>query len=195
MTCLAVIRDAKGKLFMAADRRSSYGMSKAYSMEVPKINKINKLLVAACGHGALCTELVNNIRYPKPVAKVRLTDIDKNKSYEAYMLNDFRNSLVNHLKKHPYYVASKDDEPIHSIMLVGVGNEIWEVDVDNGKVSMDRVATPHTSGCGGQLAMGAILAMLRSKHSYSPQDILRTSLEIAAEVSPGCNEVIDILEN
>lgn len=191
MTCLAVVREGK-RLYFAGDRRVSWGFHKAQIMETPKISFINGVLRAGTGTGSLCTEMVDLYKGPKAPTK---GDLDQ------FMLGPFLEDVIKFLTKKLYIpkgtrrlrAAREGSDETGASILLGVKDRLYELDLGSDGVSMDRIAAPYASGCGGQLALGALLAL--EGQNLPPEERLKAALRIAAQVSPGCDSNIDIIHN
>ena len=193
-TCLAVLRDVEGKLWFAGDRRLSWGMHRAQKMRKPKIAKREGLLLAGTGVGSMCDEIVHLMQIP-----------EQGKSGDPYwyMHEIFMPTLFDHLRHKGYLHEkerrlayhedreSREDDWFGAIILIGFKGQLFELDVDNQQISLDMIDAPYAHGCGGDLALGSLLTTEGTK--MGPAKRLEKALHVAAEVSPGCDNNVDIL--
>jgi len=195
-TCIAAIK-VRNKVMMAADRRSSWDFSQAQTMIKPKILKRNGLILAATGDGYLCSLLVERLDIPGD--PLHTDDLD------TYMFE----SLHAHITKLLLRKGFKDGHNQLSIpgedsgceLLVGVKGRLFNYVISNpepenkdrslGEIQVDELNLPYASGCGGALAWGSLLTT--DKVDMKPKDRLTLALEVAAHVSPGCDNNIDIV--
>lgn len=188
-TCLAMLRDDKGKLWFAGDRRQSWGMHKAQKSPRPKVTKRNGILFAGTGNSAICDLLTeqfdppfyNNEEYPD--------------SY-VYMYKLFMPELLKSLNKEGWIKLDEGRCLISSgsaSIIIGVGSDLFELDLDDESIAFVPVDAPYATGCGGMYALGSLLTTERGKGS--PRKRLQLALEVAAEMSPGCDSNVDVIHN
>lgn len=201
MTVIAAIKNKKGKLMMAADRRSSMGWHQAQSMPVPKIRKDEVgVLRGATGDGHLCEILVDV--FPMPECK---TD-----TVSAYVHHQVRTSLEKFLIAQGYKNAGEGKhlyiENIDGVELVlGIAGTLWSIEVLNhhenlGIIKINQVNVPYATGCGGPwawsvahtLQSGKYINKETGKHP-SNKEILTEMIMTSAEFSPGCDNKIDFI--
>lgn len=192
-TCIAVIKNKRGKLMMAGDRRATWDFSQSQKMPRPKVSKRDGLLLGGTGDGALCTLIVDIM----PILSYEDQELDN------YMFNDFRKQLIKTLKQQGYtdeHNLLKLPRDTDAEIIVGIRGRVYQVIINNpdpdnhytvGQVSIDEVNVPYAAGCGGSLAWGALLESVDSQYSYKER--LERALNIAASVSPGCGDGIDII--
>ena len=196
-TCIAVMKTDQGKLMFAGDRRTSWGMHKAQVGTRPKVVKRDGILFAGTGAAYVCDIICELLKVPvyndtvDPFTFVHDTivpqvlDILKDKK----LLNTDGTALLN-----------KD---LGSLILLGFKGILFEISIDHKAITVDPVETPHTVGCGGPYALGAILAitdfMLVGKelaeglNDEDVTNVLHHALKIAAKISPGCDDNVDII--
>lgn len=194
-TCIAIVKTKRGKLIMAGDRRASWHWGHAESMNRPKVMKRNGLLLGATGNGSLCSLLVDLMVIPSIK-----TDIN------TYMFFTFREAVLKILLNQGY---GDKDKNLHIppdsgvSLVVGIQGHAFVVDIDNpydtehttkgGLISIDEVSTPFATGCGGPSALPILLAE-RKREGHSTKEHLKLAMEIAADISPGCNNLIDFIQ-
>ncbi len=179
---------------MAGDRRASWDWGKAQSMPKPKIRKRKGLLLGATGDCFLCSLFVDIMDIPKRKEKQTL---------EKYMFEDFYLAVKAELLVHGFadeHHILKIPEDIGCEVLVGVEGKVFIIDIVNtefrkestqGLILIDEVALPYAAGCGDSVE--AILRyVLKTKKSISKAD-LKLAVQVIAEISPGCDDKIDIL--
>lgn len=214
MTCLAAIKakDKKGveRLYFAGDRRASWGFHKAVKLEGPKISFRNGVLLAGTGSSYTCDLMVSLFDVPE-VAPTSHAVSDINKMCTTEAENGFRNTPKDYLFQYmhmgfrpaalemlrEYGLIDKDKQHLRSddataYILVGVGLSIFEFGITDSGLDIIEVPSPYTAGCGGQLAWGSLLSTESEK---DPEKRLKLALQIAAKISPGCDDNIDILHN
>lgn len=194
-TCLAIVRDDKGKLHLAGDRRISWGYHKAQVMVRPKVMKRDGLLLAGTGVSAICTEVV--ALFPIP-------EVSPTIDVEIYINEIFIPNLMNFLHdKHYMHPVERRlhykeellrhgvEEWFGALILIGIKGQVFELTVDNDVIAADLVDAPTAAGCGGELALGSLLTTEKTKMPAKKR--LITALTVAASVSPGCDHNIDIV--
>ncbi len=191
-TCLAVLRDTSGKLWFAGDRRVSWGMHRAQRMVKPKIAKRDGILLAGTGVGSLCDEIVQLLQIPEQ---------GKHGDPFLYIHEVFMPSLFEHLRHKGYLHKEErrlghngegmEDHWFGAAILIGLKGQLFELDVDNEHIGVDLIDAPHAHGCGGDLALGSLLTTEGTK--LHPKTRLEKALRVAAQVSPGCDDNIDVL--
>ncbi len=198
-TCIAAIKSRTGKIVMAADRRASWDMSQAQTMPRAKLVYRNGLILAGTGDGFLCHLIVDILDFPP-----YLSDYDQ----DSYLHGDFYNSIRRLLDRKGMMDKDKMLKipvDVDAEILIACGGRLYLMDIFNpsdtdnyphGLITLDEAALPFAAGCGGQLAWGALLQqdkLLKEKGlKLSNTDRLIQALNVAADVSPGCNNIIDI---
>lgn len=219
MTCIAAIRNKKGKIMMAGDRRASWDFSQAQSIPRAKITKYSNMLFGATGDGALCSIFVNLLpRLLKPLKE----DVKSADEIDLYMHSHFYDTAYQLLMQkgfgdqHNLLVVPSD---VSCECLIAINNLLYHVTIQNpdphkelnsGMISIDELALPFATGCGGQWAWGAADA-LKSDDIYiqdkkrhdkegkyiirkmTDKELLLKMMNVAAKNSPGCDAVIDII--
>jgi hypothetical protein len=189
---LAVLRDKQGHLWFAGDRRASWGFHKAIRTPRPKISKRNGILLAGTGVSLICDLVVDLFDIPKYSNKL---------STFEYMHKVFIPELLVYLRAERWikddarelkYNKATEDQ-LEGYILVGVHSDLYELILSTELIGVDAVDAPYALGCGGQLALGSLLTTERVRMSTSNR--LKLALEVAFEVSPGCGDGIDILNN
>lgn len=188
-TCLAMIRDNKGVLWFAGDRRQSWGMHKAQKSPRPKVTKRNGILFAGTGNSAICDLLTEQFEPPFYNEK------EYPDSY-TYMYKLFMPELLDFLEREGW-MKKEDGRCLNcdsmASIIVGVKSDLYELDLDNESIAFVPVDAPYATGCGGMYALGSLLTTERSKGL--PKKRLQLALEVAAEMSPGCDSNVDIINN
>lgn len=191
-TCLAVIRDKEGNLWFGSDRRATWNFGKAMVLESPKSRFRNNILMMGTGSCFIAVEILDHLKFP--VFKF-------NQDPEKFIHNKFVPAIINHFNRlgmmHKTERRLNTKEENHewhgAIMVVGVGSLVFEVNVDNENINYNRVTAPWAHGCGGALAWGSLLTTEDS--GMSPEERLKTALKVAAYISVGCDDNIDIITN
>lgn len=191
-TCIAAIKNKKGKIFIAADRRVSWGAHQAQSMINAKVIKRDGLILAGTGDSFLCDIFTRIMLIPE--RKVENTD--------TYIHEQFYKQIKKTLDHKG--LSDKDGSlkipvELEVELLIALDNRLYSLVVYNpdpetkdshGLIIVDELALPYATGCGGQLAWGSLLTT--ENMSMTPKERLIIALKVAAEVSPGCNDKIDI---
>jgi hypothetical protein len=196
-TCIAIIKvkkgKNKGKLVFAADRRISWGFSQAQVMPESKLVKRNGLIMGATGASYLGQLIMDYVELPSI----------KELSPKDYMNTVFYKNVVELLKSKGF--VNKDGniklpKDFAIELVVGYRGKLFSIVIGNdddddlhkqGIILIDEVNIPYATGCGGQLAWGSLLTTERTKIAEENRLIL--ALNVAAEVSPGCDDNIDIV--
>jgi ATP-dependent protease HslVU (ClpYQ) peptidase subunit len=200
-TCISIVKNRRGKLIMAGDRRVSGDWSFCYKCPYPKIKKKNNgILIGASGDSALC-KLVVDIFDP-PQIDVRDLEI-----YMYYKLLPDLNKLI---KSQPGY---SDEHKLLRIApteacscLIGIKGRVFTVDINNplgehveaistlGRIIVDDAPIPYAIGCGSASSLPILLAE-HNELGYNTREGLEKAMMIAAEISPGCSaEPFDFIQ-
>jgi len=192
-TCIAIIKNRKGKLVMAGDRRARWDWGFSQAMPRPKIIKKNNILMGGTGDCFLLSLILDNF---EPVLEGDVI---------TYLNNGFKKGLIKLLKQHGYkdehdLLRLQKDQEIE--LLVGIGGRAFivgffsgynpEVLVEPSVIGVDEVALPFANGCGGNTAV-PILVAEKKREGYSKKEHLTLAMEIAADISPGCDNNIDYI--
>jgi hypothetical protein len=193
-TCIIALKNTKGKILIAADRRASFDWSKHVTMNKPKVRKNNGYIIAGTGDGALCSLFVDAFTPP---------DYD-GEDLDIFMHHKFYKSVVRTLIGHDMVDAHKVlkiPPETYCGLVIALNGHVYTVDIFNpdengalpyGVVAIDEVPTPYTTGCGGEHAKGAIDAMIL-QGVKDTRLIAKTAIEVAAMNSPGCDAVCDLI--
>jgi len=197
-TCLAALKAEDGNLWFAGDRLITWYNGKALKRPRSKIAKRNNILLAGTGYCVICNLVVEQFPVPKYSADTHAP--------QEYMHTVFIPQLINWLRSEGWVDegerrlnidCTEDELKSHeypsATFLIGVGSEVYELDIDVRMISCDIVATPYAIGCGGDLALGSLYTT--SSLDMTPKNRLKCALKVAAAVSPGCDDNIDILSN
>lgn len=189
-TCIAVIREKynkkkKGELVFAADRRISFGHSYQEGVR-PKVVKRDGIILAGTGLGYLC----NLACELTPIPKIPI-EMDS----FAYVHGPFKESLKIALISHGCSDINNQlafPEDINTTILIGVKSDLYIIGFDSDfGILIDPVAAPYGAGCGGMYALGSLMTTENIK--MSSEDRLTLALQVAAKLSSGCDDQIDIV--
>lgn len=195
-TVIAICKRRDGKLMIAGDRRASWGFSMAQSMEFPKVNKKDNILLGATGHGDLCSLFVEDGGFKFPERKV--------KCLNAYMYHNVKPAVHRFLIGQKY--GTKDTMSLppdaYVAVVIGIDDQVWELCVSNpledghhfaGDISLGRIpAIPYATGCGGLTTLSVMNYILKKKKHLTKQD-LEEAVQMAIEMSPGCGGKCDVI--
>lgn len=199
MTVIAVVKNSRGRLVMAGDRRNSWG-HKYQSMPHPKINKESGIITGCCGSGYLCDLLV----FHYPLSKFFPEYIDQDP--HDYMFNEYTNKLGHYLRSKGYVDHHKNLQipgEQTAVALVAVNGKCFEVLVENptkedihskdlnGMIEVMEVSVPFAVGCGDLLAQGSLLTT--ENMSMTAKERLIKALEITAQADAFVDNKIDII--
>jgi ATP-dependent protease HslVU (ClpYQ) peptidase subunit len=185
-TVLCVLRDPKTKkLVFASDRRVSWGMHKYQVTVRSKTTMRNNVIFAGTGVSYLCDLVGELSTIPDSTIKDPF----------MYMHTSFLPTLSKFLVEKG--VLDKDklttkNSDMSAVILIGMGGTLFELDIGDHGLSMDPIDAPYAHGCGGQLALGAMKAMLEHT-KFGTEKILREAIKVAASVSAGCDDNVDIV--
>jgi hypothetical protein len=191
MTCIAAIKQRNGKIAMAADRRASWDFSQAQAMPRPKIQKRDGIIMAGTGDCYLISLIIDLMAVPEVIED---TDI--------YMYELFYDAVVKLLIRKRFcdeHKVLKIPKESNAEIIVAVSNKLFSVIIDNpeqyndypnGMVSIGELNLPYASGCGGALAWGSLLTT--EPLNMKVKERLLIALNVAAQVSPGCDDKVDI---
>lgn len=196
-TCIAAIKSRSGKIIMAGDRRVSADWGFAYKSPVPKIRKYaNGLLIGASGDSGLCTLLVDGYE-PRSIETDELT----------YLYYTFIKDLAKLVREQPGY---QDEHKILRLAidetcsaLIAINGKLFILDIFNpeehlkemnlSRIVPDTVPLPFAIGCGAPSAIPILLSE-KQEIGYNTRAGLKKAMEIAAEISPGCDNNIDFIQ-
>lgn len=196
-TCIALCKNKAGQLIMAGDRKVSCDWSFSFKCPFPKIRQSwNGILTGASGDSGLCKQIVDVFEPPK----IEPDDLD------LYMNYHYIPALYKHLKTLPNYtdehkIIRLAEEEACSVLL-GIRNRAFIVDISNpeshskenpiSRITFDDVPIPFVIGCGAASAMPILLEEYNRK-KYNTKEVLTRAMEIAAEISPGCDNNLDYI--
>lgn len=205
-TCIAAIKH-RGKVYMATDSRLSWGMDQA--QELPKGNrkivKRDGLILAGTGTWYLCRLILQTLAFRSPEGYEGIED--------QYFDSIFYNDVVKLLKSKGHIDVDSGLHPVLKIpydvsaeIIMVLNGRLFTLTIENpvveenhnpsGLVMIEELNIPYAAGCGGQLAWGSLLTTesLEEVLLLKPKERLKLALQVAAQVSPGCDENI-IIEN
>jgi hypothetical protein len=182
---------------MAGDRRMSWADGQVQVMPKPKIIKIGHMLLGGTGSCYLLNLMTTLLDIPELPAK---------EDTHVYMYHSFKQQIHKLLIQ-----QGLTDRDRHLILpsdlslelVVALNGHLFSVDIENpdqdshkeyglrGLISIDELAVPYGTGCGGQLAWGSLLTT--ADMELTPQERLKLALNAAAQVSSGCDQNIDII--
>lgn len=195
-TCIALIKLRDGRLMMGGDRRVSESWGRAYQCPFPKISKkSNGMIIGASGDSAIC-KLVVDLFDPPAIE----TDLD------TYMFYPFQKALTKLLMSQPGFV---DDHRMLSLppdtscgMLIGIESRAFIVNIVNFSqtsdpvqsscIIVDDVPLPFVIGCGSGAAYPILHSNKTNKNINTKAQLLQ-AMTVAAELSPGCDNTIDLI--
>lgn len=199
-TCIAAIRQKNGKIMLAADRRASWDWNQCQQMPRPKLAKRNGLILAATGDSYLCTLIVDILKFRK---------YEDDMTEDEYFHNIFYYDVLKLLKSKGL-ADIVSGTPILRIpkgldveVIIVLNKKLYTVVIENpieqveehansfGLINIDELSLPYATGCGGSLAWGSLLTT--EDMDLKAKDRLTLALNIAAQVSPGCDNMIDIV--
>ena|ERR1700733_9417048 len=204
-TCICAVKSKRGKIWIAADRKASWDFSKAQSMPRPKIIKRDGVILGGTGSGYLCTLMVDILTIPE--RKKESLDIYIHMIFKEHV----REELINqgYTEEHNLLKIPKEEEAEILIVIEGhlysmiICNPDEQGDYSNGfgMIMIDEVGLPFGTGCGGQIAWGALLENAdlyikeedKDPRKLTEKERLIRAVEKACEVSPGCGLPIDVL--
>lgn len=187
-TCLAVLRNEQGKLVFAGDRRLSWDMSKAQVAPRPKITKRKGLLFAGTGVSFLCDLITDVIAIPD----YDTTTVDPFLYIHNVLLPEIH-KLLNEKGLLDKDIIKMHNKELEAAIIIGMKGQLFELSLDDTGILVDAIDTPHTHGCGGKYALGVLKYLEKINSPLTTEEKLRTALEVASLISPGCDANIDIL--
>jgi hypothetical protein len=194
-TVIAAIKNRSGKIVMAADRRASFDWGFAQEMAIPKLIKLNGLVMGFTGVCAIYT-LIRCI----PLETINIYDP------ELYLQEKFAPLIEKKLKQHGF----KDEHNLlripseyNSTLLIGLFNRLFLLNMDGpdtdsqtlpqpSLVTIEEVGLPFAVGCGDS-AMHLLMESKRVR-GYNIKEDLHNAVEHACKVSPGCSLPIDYIQ-
>ena len=195
-TVIAICKRRDGKLMIAGDRRCSWGYSMAQSMEFPKVNKKDNILLGATGHGDLCSLFVEDGGFKFPERKVKCVN--------SYMYHTVKPAVHRFLIGQKYGNKGEMALPPDTYVgiIVGIDDQVWELIISNplegghhfaGDISIGRIpAIPYAVGCGGLTTLSVMNYILKTKKYLTKKD-LEDSVQMAIDMSPGCGGECDVI--
>jgi len=187
MTCIAAIKH-KGKIYVAGDRRASWDMSQAQVMPFAKVIKRDGVILAGTGDCYVLNLITRVLHIPQVD-----TDID------TYMFHHLQRAIRGLLIEKGFTDGQKIlriPEELETEIVIAISGTLWAIQIQDSKphgigiISVDQCNLPYATGCGGQLAWGSLLTT--EDMEMKPKDRLIKALKVAAQVSPGCDDKVDI---
>lgn len=175
MTCIAALKDSKGKIWIGGDHRIS--MDDAYYKNLhPKVWKRDGMLLAYAGDAILGEAFARFF----PIPDRRIKDID------LYMHEIFTPALKKYVKRRELI----DNRDIDAI--IALKGRLYSVDLSNHKdhdkicVDVIEIPMPYAIGSGSDYALGSLL----STEGRPVKERLTLALEIASRLSSSCDNNI-----
>lgn len=184
-TCIAVIKNKQGKLLMAGDRRCSWGSHQYQSIPWPKVVKRDGFLFGGTGDAHVLSLIANYM----PITP------DYNRLGDKYLYSIFFDNMRNFLKERSFENTLVETS---TEILIGYQSRLYtmNIEVNHAKhkqhIDLLEINVPFATGCGGQLAWGSLLTT--ETLNMKPHERLKMALRVAAQVSAGCDNNIDIIE-
>lgn len=193
-TCIAAVTDKKGRIHIAADRRVSWDFSQAQTMPHAKVIKRDGVILAGTGDSYLCDLLTQYLEIP---------NVEGYENYPGhYVFHPLYNSVKKLLSQRGFYDERrtlKIPREMSVEVLLAVHGQLFTIsinnpdelsDAPNGVIQCGQINVPYATGCGGLLAWGSLLTT--QEMGMKPKERLLLALNVAAQVSPGCDNIIDI---
>lgn len=189
-TCLAVVRETynkkkKGELVIAADRRVSSGHNYQIA-PFRKVNKRNGVILAGTGLASIIELIIGLL----PIPEVP----DKMSSFE-YVNGPFTTAVEDFLKSKGFHTEGGFlcfPKRMNTSILVIVKSSLFTMSFDDDYgIVINSVNTPYADGCGGAYALGSLVTTSTLK--ISSETRLKLALKVAAQLSSGCDDNIDII--
>jgi hypothetical protein len=194
MTCIAMIKNRRGKLVMAGDRRVSEHWGYAWKCPTPKIRKHNNVLVGAAGTSWLCKLIVDIFKPPK---------IYNDADPDYYMFYSFRKKLQDvlfdngNIDNHKFLALPSGTS---CYVLVGVLGRAYIVEISDddedkktfSRITIDDAPIPYAIGSGADSARPLILTEFKER-GYNTNEQLVNALVVASEIGPGCDDDVDVI--
>lgn len=193
-TCIAALADKRGKIYIAADRRVSWDFSQCQTMPTPKVIKRDGVILAGTGDGYLCDILTKLLNIPLNTRELDSLFYLHEIIYPQIIKLLTRKGMFDHHEKALKIPADAYCEVLlvfnHKLFSICIYNPDPNSIKSSGIITIDQLAIPYATGCGGQLAWGSLLTT--ENLGLNVKERLRVALNVAATVSPGCNNEIDI---
>lgn len=196
-TCVAVLRSQRTKkLLMAADRRVSWSDGQVQKMPHPKVSKREDVLLAGTGDSYLCDLIVHTM----PIQPVP-SGLSTMEYMHKIFLRNLRGYLVDKgFKDEHNNLAMPED--FSAEICVGITGQLYSVSIYQpdrlseygllGLIEIGELNLPYATGCGGHLAWGSLLTTERLG-GLKDRERLQLALQVASDVSSGCDNNIDII--
>lgn len=183
-TCILTVRNKKGNIFIAGDRRVSSESGDYNTSPIPKIQNINGVIIAESGD-------VPSTNLVKAVFNKINPKTFNNLNTPLSLLSYLNNNVVDLLKRRLRNVDINMRE-VNSNLIVVINDEVFELLINEDvKISFDIVGTPYAIGSGGSYALAS---WETSKHlNWNVKRRLKLALEVAAKYNNGCDTNIDII--
>lgn len=182
MTCIAVIKNKRGKLVMSGDRLASSETDVEFC-PYSKIKKVNNFLIGGAGRCSLLYLLLKGF-----------TPSYDGRDATTYLLTEFKYKLDKFLKQQGYTDANKllkIKKNIEMSLLVGYKGKLFlvvldkEETEDQSSIEIEECSLPYALGS-GDVAAKAVLLAENKREGYSTKEHLILAMQIACEISPGC---------
>lgn len=199
-TCIAIIKNTNGKVLVAADRRVSWDDGQYQTMSFPKVYKRDGLILAATGDGFLCELFTKHMPIPKQ---------KEDQDVDSYIYKTLYEQILYTLAEYQFVDEHGNlniPTDVNVEIIVVLKHRVFSIDIDDpaegthtfptGLVSITENSVPYAVGCGGHLAWGALLAYNKIngfKIRMSAKTRLTLALQVASDVSNGCDSNIDII--
>ena len=187
-----MLRDKQGNLYFAGDRRISWDFSKAIVAPRPKVSYRDGILYAGTGVAAICDLVTDQFTAPARLHS-QPTFQYIHKTFIPCLLTWLRSEGWVAEGERRLNIDGTDSEDYYASIVLGVDSDLYELDLSSSMISADAIDAPYATGCGGPVALGSLLTTEKMKMSI--EDKLTLALQVAAQVSPGCDDNVDIVTN
>lgn len=192
-TCIAAIKNRKGKIIMAGDRQVSWGWGFKQDCPEPKVIKHSGFLLGGTGDSDFLELILDGFMF------------EQEGDLKIYLLFKFKRELSKFLKQQGYrdeHDILRFPSSLECEIMIGKEGKLFiitftpgdnkDVVVEPSIISIGQVNLPFALGCGASTALPILLSK-KKELGYSTKEHLELAMKTAAEISPGCDDKIDFI--
>lgn len=187
MTCIAAVRNKRGKVFVGADRRVTYGSTEEIERKATsKVIKRDGLILAGAGDLYVIDLIVHHLSIP-----------DINTSTDTYIFEKLYTHMIRFLKRKRLdtFRSSNKDDGIDAQCLVVLNSRLFEFEIvpyEEYLLKVSEVEAPYAGGS-GRLPALSILKFCDKHNLLKPKEKLIQAIEMASSLIASCGDGLDIV--
>lgn len=182
MTCIAILKNKRGKIYVAADRRVSDDRGVYQTRPNPKVIKRQGLILTGCGDSYLLDQISRHMNIP------RNNNYDTDTYIHYCLYQAVQKFLINRGYTDDHRNLRIPDDMQTEILIV-LDGRLYSMMLDR-IIRLEELSCPYATGTGGELAWGSLLTTEGSNMTVEQR--LKTAIVISSVVNLTCDNQVDI---